>query len=94
MRQGWFLPAEHRRVGRGVVELALLATGAGVSVMPNKMECFTERARRVLMLAQEEAELLQHSYIGTEHLLLGLMCEEGGVAWEPNRFVSRNWFSA
>ncbi len=48
--------------------------------MPNKMERFTQRARRVLSLAQEEAERLQHNYIGTEHLLLGLMREEGGVA--------------
>ena len=48
--------------------------------VPNKMERFTQRARRVLSLAQEEAERLQHSYIGTEHLLLGLMREEGGVA--------------
>ncbi|HVO44265.1 MAG TPA: ATP-dependent Clp protease ATP-binding subunit [Aggregatilineales bacterium] len=48
--------------------------------MPNKMERFTQRARRVLSLAQEEAERLQHSYIGTEHLLLGLMREDGGVA--------------
>ncbi|NDJ85654.1 MAG: AAA family ATPase, partial [Chloroflexi bacterium] len=48
--------------------------------MPNKMERFTQRARRVLSLAQEEAERMQHSYIGTEHLLLGLMREEGGVA--------------
>src|SRR5258708_28640953 len=44
------------------------------------MERFTQRARRVLRLAQEEAERLQHSYIRTEHLLLGLMREEGGVA--------------
>jgi ATP-dependent Clp protease ATP-binding subunit ClpC len=44
------------------------------------MERFTQRARRVLSLAQEEAERLQHSHIGTEHLLLGLMREEGGVA--------------
>ncbi len=48
--------------------------------MPNKMERFTQRARRVLSLAQEEAERLQHNHIGTEHLLLGLMQEEGGVA--------------
>jgi ATP-dependent Clp protease ATP-binding subunit ClpC len=48
--------------------------------MPDKMQRFTQRARRVLSLAQEEAERLQHSYIGTEHLLLGLMREEGGVA--------------
>jgi len=48
--------------------------------VPNKMERFTQRARRVLSLAQEEAERLQHGQIGTEHLLLGLMREEGGVA--------------
>ncbi|WP_119069834.1 ATP-dependent Clp protease ATP-binding subunit [Aggregatilinea lenta] len=48
--------------------------------MSNKMERFTQRARRVLSLAQEEAERMQHNYIGTEHLLLGLMREEGGVA--------------
>ncbi|MBC7870438.1 MAG: ATP-dependent Clp protease ATP-binding subunit [Chitinophagaceae bacterium] len=48
--------------------------------MSNKMERFTQRARRVLSLAQEEAERRQHNYIGTEHLLLGLMREEGGVA--------------
>jgi ATP-dependent Clp protease ATP-binding subunit ClpC len=45
-----------------------------------RMERFTQRARRVLSLAQEEAEHLRHSYIGTEHMLLGLMREEGGVA--------------
>ncbi|GAB4474726.1 MAG: ATP-dependent Clp protease ATP-binding subunit [Anaerolineae bacterium] len=48
--------------------------------MPDKMQRFTQRARKVLSLAQEEAERLQHSYIGTEHLLLGLMKEDGGVA--------------
>jgi ATP-dependent Clp protease ATP-binding subunit ClpC len=46
----------------------------------NKLERFTQRARRVLSLAQEEAERMRHAYIGTEHLLLGLMREEGGVA--------------
>ncbi|MFC1961015.1 ATP-dependent Clp protease ATP-binding subunit [Chloroflexota bacterium] len=46
----------------------------------NSMERFTQRARRVLSLAQDEAERMQHSYIGTEHLLLGLIREEGGVA--------------
>ena len=35
-------------------------------------ERFTDRARRVLVLAQEEARLLNHSFIGTEHILLGL----------------------
>ncbi|MFA9404558.1 MAG: ATP-dependent Clp protease ATP-binding subunit [Anaerolineales bacterium] len=48
--------------------------------MADKMERFTQRARRVLSLAHEEAERLQHNYIGTEHLLLGLIREEGGVA--------------
>ncbi len=48
--------------------------------MSNKMERFTQRARRVLSLAQEEAERMHHTYIGPEHLLLGLMREEGGVA--------------
>ncbi|MFO7623373.1 MAG: ATP-dependent Clp protease ATP-binding subunit [Anaerolineales bacterium] len=44
------------------------------------MERFTQRARRVLSLAHQEAERMRHNYIGTEHLLLGLMREEGGVA--------------
>ncbi len=48
--------------------------------MADKMERFTQRARRVLSLAHEEAERMHHSYIGTEHLLLGLIREEGGVA--------------
>ena len=40
----------------------------------------TSRARRVVVLAQEEARLLNHNYIGTEHLLLGLLREGEGVA--------------
>ena len=43
-------------------------------------ERFTDRARRVVVLAQEEARLLDHDYIGTEHLLLGLIQEREGVA--------------
>ena len=43
---------------------------------------FTERARKVLSLAQEEAQRFQHNYIGTEHLLLGLVREGEGVAAE------------
>jgi hypothetical protein len=46
----------------------------------NKLERFTQRARRVLSLAQEEAERFRHNYIGTEHLLLGLFREEGGIS--------------
>jgi ATP-dependent Clp protease ATP-binding subunit ClpA len=43
-------------------------------------ERFTERARQVVVLAQEEARTLKHSYIGTEHILLGLLREEEGLA--------------
>jgi Clp amino terminal domain, pathogenicity island component len=43
-------------------------------------ERFTDRARRVVVLAQEEARVLDHNYIGTEHLLLGLLQEREGVA--------------
>src|SRR5438876_1883383 len=43
-------------------------------------ERFTDRARRVVVLAQEEARLLNHNYIGTEHMLLGLIAEGEGVA--------------
>ena len=47
---------------------------------PHMFERFTDRARRVVVLAQEEARLLNHSYIGTEHILLGLIHEGEGVA--------------
>ena len=43
-------------------------------------ERFTERARRVVVLAQQEARMLNHNYIGTEHILLGLIREGDGVA--------------
>ncbi len=43
-------------------------------------ERFTDRARRVVVLAQEEARLLNHDYIGTEHMLLGLIHEREGIA--------------
>ena len=43
-------------------------------------ERFTDRARRVVVLAQEEARMLNHNYIGTEHILLGLLHEGEGVA--------------
>jgi ATP-dependent Clp protease ATP-binding subunit ClpC len=43
-------------------------------------ERFSERARRVVVLAQDEARALSHNYIGTEHLLLGLLREEEGIA--------------
>jgi ATP-dependent Clp protease ATP-binding subunit ClpA len=43
-------------------------------------ERFTERARQVVVLGQDEARLLKHNYIGTEHILLGLLREEEGLA--------------
>lgn len=46
----------------------------------SSMERFTQRARRVLSLAHQEAERMRQNYIGTEHLLLGLIREDGGVA--------------
>ncbi|MGE5140567.1 MAG: Clp protease N-terminal domain-containing protein, partial [Rudaea sp.] len=48
--------------------------------MSDKFDKFTKRARRVLTFAQEEAQRLNHNYIGTEHILLGLIREEEGLA--------------
>jgi ATP-dependent Clp protease ATP-binding subunit ClpC len=50
------------------------------SELLNRLDRFTKRARHVLTLAQEEAQRFQHTSIGTEHLLLGLLCEGEGVA--------------
>ncbi|MBV8822352.1 MAG: helix-turn-helix domain-containing protein [Chloroflexi bacterium] len=46
----------------------------------DRFDKFTERARKVLTLSQEEAKRFHHNYVGTEHLLLGLISEGGGVA--------------
>ncbi|HEV8634087.1 MAG TPA: Clp protease N-terminal domain-containing protein, partial [Chloroflexota bacterium] len=48
--------------------------------MADRFDKFTERARRVLTFSQEEAQRFNHNYIGTEHLLLGLVREGEGVA--------------
>ena len=48
--------------------------------MNDSFDRFTERARKVLTLAQEEAQRFNHNYIGTEHLLLGLVAEGDGIA--------------
>jgi len=48
--------------------------------MTDRFDKFTERARKTLQLAQEEAQRLNHNYIGTEHILLGLLREGDGVA--------------
>lgn len=57
----------------------MIPQAAGGSLL-SSMERFTQRARRVLSLAHQEAERMRHNYIGTEHLLLGLMREDGGIA--------------
>jgi len=48
--------------------------------MASRFEKFSERARRALTRAQEEAQHFGHNYIDTEHILLGLVAEEEGVA--------------
>ena len=53
---------------------------AGIAAAANPFQRFTGRARRVVTLAQEEARALKHNYIGTEHILLGLLREEEGLA--------------
>src|SRR5215471_9581753 len=54
----------------------------------DRFDKFTERARKVLRLAQEEAQRLHHNYIGTEHLLLGLVREDEGVAGKVLKSLS------
>src|SRR5688572_20035971 len=48
--------------------------------MADRFDKFTERARKVLQLSQEEAQRFNHNYIGTEHLLVGMVREDEGVA--------------
>ena len=55
-------------------------------------ERFTDRARRVVVLAQEEARMLSHNYIGTEHILLGLIHEGEGVAAKALEHAGRQPF--
>jgi len=68
------IPQMLRKALRGKFATPLESTGS------DRFGKFTERARRVLTLAQEEARRFQHNYIGTEHLLLGLLLEGEGVA--------------
>src|SRR5437870_2340949 len=74
-----------RSLGRwlGRTRRGASSCGKGADGRRNKQgsfDRFTERARNVMQLAQEEAQRLQHNYIGTEHLLLGLLREGEGVA--------------
>jgi hypothetical protein len=96
-RAGSVAVCDHPRARRGeavgstgsVSAGGLRATGACAPLPAVRCsglsERFTERARRVVVLAQEEARLLKHNYIGTEHILLGLAREGEGVA---NRICS------
>lgn len=54
--------------------------GSSLPKQSNRFDRFTERARRVITLAEDEARRFNHTYIGTEHLLLGLVREGDGVA--------------
>ncbi|MEY4036525.1 MAG: hypothetical protein RL715_744 [Chloroflexota bacterium] len=63
----------------------------------DRFDRFTDRARKVLTLAQDEAQRFNHNYIGTEHLLLGLVREGEGVAakvLENLRRCARRWSSS
>jgi prophage maintenance system killer protein len=67
--------------GRPALPLAERIKRATMRRQPKGMfQRFTDRARRAVHLAQEEARLLRHDYVGTEHLLLGLLYEGNGVA--------------
>src|SRR5216683_467218 len=71
-----------RRAGQhaeGTSKTSIASPGRSVG-SDEMFERFTDRARRVVVLAQEEARMLNHSYIGSEHILLGLIREGEGVA--------------
>src|SRR4051794_12214369 len=70
-------PWSRRQIEAGMATLVAQSHLSGGSSL---FERFTDRARRVVVLAQEEARLLNHNYIGTEHILLGLIHEGEGVA--------------
>src|SRR5216117_3696947 len=64
----------------GIVRLVDALTARRKMPEIDRFDKFTKRARKTLHLAEEEAQRLQHNYIGTEHLLLGLIHEGEGVA--------------
>ena len=74
------------KVVKEVVKGSLERWGSGVPMhireqmsKSGRFDKFTERAKRVLVLAQEEARRMEHNYVGTEHILLGLIAEGNGV---------------
>jgi ATP-dependent Clp protease ATP-binding subunit ClpC len=72
------LPA-HKETRGHLSKLTQLARGAAAGPVSAAFNRFTKRARTVLALAQEEARQLNHNYLGTEHLLLGILREGEGV---------------
>ena len=80
--------------GEGVAARALMSLGIDLATVRNRVEAmigpendnagnafvYTPRAKRVMELASEEAQSLSHNYIGTEHILLGLIRENEGIA--------------
>ena len=72
-------PIRYDTSGGGEAGLDTFAPVVGHVTFAPMFERFTDRARRVLVLAQEEAWLLDHNFIGTEHLLLGVLHEGEGV---------------
>src|SRR5215204_4655661 len=85
-------PVPHRRVpccDCCVPEWAAPQARRGEGSVADRFDKFTERARKVLQYAQDEAQRFNHNYIGTEHLLLGLVREGEGVAAK----VLENMFS-
>jgi hypothetical protein len=66
-------------LGTAIRRMSRTAQASSAGPAGERFDRFTERAKKVLVLAQEEAQRLNHNYIGTEHLLLGLVKEERGV---------------
>src|ERR1039458_4455294 len=69
-----------RHITRWPPAPAAVRADRGRATLLGVFERFTERARQVVVLAQEEARALRHTYIGTEHILLGLLREQEGLA--------------
>lgn len=76
----WEESAARQQPSPGYTSLTPVTCGHTCLLEDSVFERFTDRARRVVVLAQEEARLLNHNYIGTEHILLGLIHEGEGVA--------------
>jgi ATP-dependent Clp protease ATP-binding subunit ClpC len=80
-----FLDQRPGALGLGKLRHAGHATGwtaapvGGCTIGGGVFERFTDRARQVVVLAQEEARLLEHDHIGTEHILLGVLREDSGI---------------